>query len=40
MTMVFPALERLAEVDRLTCLAAIYELYTALVAIGAGACLR
>ena len=33
MTMVFPALDRLAEIDRLTRLAAIYELYAALVAV-------
>ena len=33
MTMVFPALERLAEIGRLTRLATIYELYAALVAI-------
>jgi histidine ammonia-lyase len=33
MTMVFPALDRLTEIDRLTRLAATYELYAALVAI-------
>jgi len=33
MTMIFPALDRLAEVDRLTRLVAVHELYTALVAV-------
>jgi histidine ammonia-lyase len=33
MTMIFPALDRLAEIDRLTRLACVYELYAALVAI-------
>ena len=32
-TMLFPALDRLAEIDRITRLVAVYELYTALVAI-------
>ena len=32
-TMLFPALDRLAEIDRMTRLVAVYELYTALVAI-------
>ena len=31
--MLFPALDRLAEIDRITRLVAVYELYTALVAI-------
>ena len=33
MTMLFPALDRLAEIDRITRIVAVYELYTALVAI-------
>ena len=33
MTMIFPALERLAEIDRLVRLVSVYELYAALVAI-------
>jgi histidine ammonia-lyase len=32
-TMLFPALDRLAEIDRITRIVAVYELYTALVAI-------
>jgi histidine ammonia-lyase len=32
-TMLFPALDRLAEIDRITRLVVVYELYTALVAI-------
>jgi histidine ammonia-lyase len=35
MTMIFPALDRLAEIERLTRLAAVYELYAALVAVDA-----
>jgi histidine ammonia-lyase len=35
MTMIFPALDRLAEIDRLTRLTAVYELYAALAAIDA-----